>query len=349
VEYEEGLILLQDFVKKRPLILVGSGLSVSMGIPGMGELLERLTERLPNILSKKALSEWNECLELIKEKGFEEGLLEKRISMELLVEIISETADFIGEHDERFCNNLYTMKLEDFPFAKLLNHLLMSLPPSIPNVNVITTNYDHLIEYACDLINVECCTGFRGLYLQHFTKENLKENYYKRVLVNQKTKSKAEYRIIPKIRLLKPHGSLKWQRINNATFQSNKIVMGSDRIIITPGSTKFEASLTDYVMNTHREIANDCLNNAESVIIIGYGFNDSHLQTVLTERLKEGLSCLILTRTLSNNAKKIISSCNQIIALELESTNQTRWYFNGENGIWNAPIWDLKYFVEKVL
>jgi SIR2-like domain len=349
VNYEEGLILLQDFIKKRPLIIVGSGLSISMGIPGMGKLLDHLEEKLPTILEEKENIEWSESLELIRELGFEEGLLKKNISSNLLLHIIEETAKLIEIYDNEFHEKLHTLSVLDYPFAKLLNHLLISLPPDKPNIDVITTNYDHLVEYACDLIQCDCCTGFKGGKLQFFKPDNLKENLFRRVKTTQKKKSGFEYRMTSKVRLLKPHGSLNWQKINEQTIHSHKLIKNSNRVIITPGSTKFEASLTDYVMNSHRELANECLRNTESVIILGYGFNDSHLQTVLTERLKEGLDCLILTRTLSENAKKLIQSCNQIIALEHSVNLETNWYFNGEDGVWEEPIWDLAHFVKRVI
>lgn len=349
LEYEDGLIVFQEFIKKRPLVIVGSGLSISMGIPGMGQLLERLEERLPQKIDTNELSEWHDCLNLIKKLGFEEGLLKKNISENLLLQIIFETANFIESFDEKFSRRLHNMSLEQFPFAILLGHLFQSLPPSKSSVDVITTNYDHLVEYACDLIEVECCTGFKGNNLQLFKLDYLRENVYKRVTVANKRGKNFEYRVLPKVRLLKPHGSLRWQRDGERNFQTDKYILGSERVIITPGSTKFKASLTDYVMNAHRELANECLNTTDSVIIIGFGFNDSHLQTVLNERLKEGMDCLILTRSLTPNARHIIKSCNQVIALEMDENNSTKWYFNDQYGVWEEPIWDLSYFVKKVL
>jgi hypothetical protein len=348
LEYEDGLILLQQFIKKRPIVIAGSGLSISMGIPGMGQLLEYLKERLPQKIDSNELREWNDCLLIIAEKGFEEGLLEKGISDNLLLHIILETANFIESYDELFSRRLHNMSIEEFPFAVLIEHLVKSLPPSKSSVDVITTNYDHLVEYACDLIQVECCTGFKGLNFQLFKLDYLKENAYKKVAVTDKRGQNLEYRVIPKVRLLKPHGSLRWQRDGEKNFQTNKHIRGTERVIITPGSTKFKASLTDYVMNSHRELANECLNNSDSVIIIGFGFNDSHLQTVLNERLKEGMDCLILTRSLTPNAKHIIKSCRQVIALEMDE-KKTKWYFNGQEGHWEEPIWDLAYFVDRVL
>jgi SIR2-like domain len=349
LNYEEGLILLQDFIKKRPLIIVGSGLSISMGIPGMGGLLNHLSSTFPRKLSPDELVEWDSCLESINQYGFEEGLLRNKVTSNLLFRIVNETAEFIESFDENFHGKIHNMTLGDYPFATLLNHLLTSLPPSKTTVDVITTNYDHLVEYACDLIQCECCTGFKGSNIQFFKIDYLKETLYRRIRSSQKSKSGYDHRAITKVRLLKPHGSLKWQKKGDVTFHSPKLIEDTSRVIITPGNTKFEASLTDYVMNAHREFANECLNKAESVIILGYGFNDSHLQTVLNERLKSGLDCLILTRSLSDKAKKIISSCNQIIALEANSDIKTSWYYNGLEGTWDEPIWDMGHFVKKVI
>ncbi|MFS0783237.1 SIR2 family protein [Bacillus sp. 1P06AnD] len=349
MEYENGLILLQEFIRKRPSLLVGSGLSVSMGIPGMDGLLKQLNDTFTNTLNTTELSEWKACYKYIQQLGFEAGLLKKKVSGSLLKHIINETAKFIDSYDEEFCEKVYKMKISDYPFAKLINHLILSLPPSKPVLDIVTTNYDHLVEYACDLIQVECCTGFKGSNIKYFKNEYLKDNFYRRALTTIKGKQNLEYRAIPKVRLLKPHGSLKWQKSGDVFFQSNKIHIESERVIITPGSTKFEASLTDFVMNTHRETANDAINRAESVIVLGYGFNDSHLQTVLAERLKDGLECLILTRSLTANAKSIIRSCNQVIALERESELNTRWYYNGQEGIWDEPIWDLNHFVNRII
>jgi SIR2-like domain len=158
-----------------------------------------------------------------------------------------------------------------------------------------------------------------------------------------------DYRKLPTVKLLKPHGSLSWYKIGETTFQSHKNLTGSTRVIITPGNSKYKVSLTDTVMNYHREMANDCINNAESVLIIGYGFNDSHLQTVLYDKIKSGVECLILTKSLSDVAKKLISDFRQVIALEECGQSRTTWYSDGEQGVWDEPLWEINHFVKKVI
>lgn len=348
---DDGLTELQHFMRKRPLIIVGTGLSISMGLPGMGELLDHLKANIPLLceLDTGLTNEWERCVSLIQQYGFEEGLGKMTVSDSLLRHIVDETAKLVGTRDHELLRRLPGYLVSDFPFARIVDHLFKSLPPDNPNLHVITPNYDHLVEYACDLIGIECATGFHGSIMKRFQQSYLKEDTYKRYLLAEK-RPKPEHRRVAKVRLLKPHGSLNWQRVGDHIFESFEPLPQSSRVIITPGHTKYKNSLTDTVMNYHREIANECIANAESVLVIGYGFNDSHLQTVLCDRLKMGMPCLIVTRSLSDNGMNLIRSFHQIIALEAAPGHaRTRWHFNGEEGIWEEPMWSLDHFVKRVI
>src|ERR1022692_1975538 len=60
--------------------------------------------------------------------------------------------------------NLVQGKVE-FALSALLKYLLRTTPLKI---QVVTTNYDRIAEYACDVANATFDTGFRGGYLQAF-------------------------------------------------------------------------------------------------------------------------------------------------------------------------------------
>ncbi|MGD6854486.1 SIR2 family protein [Bacillus infantis] len=348
-DFDEGLIHLQGFLKKSPMLVVGTGLSLSMGLPGMGELLTHLKKRIPLSCTMVQLEEWENCLTLIDQHGFEEGLGKITVSDNLLNQIVNETADLVGAKDSEFASKLSDYQVSDLPFARFLQHLIQSLHPLNPILHIVTPNYDQLVEYSCDLIGVNCVTGFHGSHFMRFNANKLSEDLYRTETVFQKGKKTKDFRKVPTVKLLKPHGSLSWHRIGENTFQSHKIIPQSSRVIITPGNSKYKASLTDNVMNYHREMANECIKDAESVVIIGYGFNDSHLQTVLNDKIKSGTDCLILTKWLSDGAKKFVSDFKHVIALEEHDSLGTRWYYNGEQGTWGEPMWDLNHFVKKVI
>lgn len=353
MDYEsEGLELLQTFMRTRPTLIIGSGLSVSMGLPGMGELLDHLIKKIPQHFSPGSvvIGEWEDCLKLIRDYGFEEGLTKITITEELLSIIVDETGQLIEQHDRELCGRLFAGSAKDFPLVKLLNHILASLPPGDPILNVVTPNYDHLVEYACEILKIECNTGFLGTLVGRFIPDILEEDEYIQVQVPDKGRIKKEFRKIKKVRLLKPHGSIYWQQYKDEVYQSPVNLVGSTRVIITPGRTKYENSLVSFIMNSHRENANQAIRRAESLLIIGYGFNDNHLQTTLMDRLSSCTQCLILTRTLSDNAKKVIASYPQVIGLEKGGdVNSSLWYYRGGNGQWPEPIWSLDHFVDKVI
>src|SRR4051812_35030107 len=101
MDLEEGLVYLQEFMRKKPTLLVGTGLSLSMGLPGMSQLLAHLEVRIPQLCdgNNAIYSEWLSCLELIHEHGFEEGLNKITICDELLEFIVNETADLVQIKD----------------------------------------------------------------------------------------------------------------------------------------------------------------------------------------------------------------------------------------------------------
>lgn len=348
---DEALSKLQDFIRTRPVLLIGTGLSVSMGLPGMGQLSNHLYEELPKrfINNQALLDEWKECVERIEQLGLEEGLGLNKISNELLVNVVEETACLVNTIDTEFRKKLFSNDDTSFPISKLIKHLVDSLPTDNPTLDIITPNYDHIIEYACDYIGVECCTGFSGAYIQTFSPENLKKDLFIPARVTSTSKLKREFRKCKKIRLLKPHGSLNWQYKENRFLQCVEPLVAATRVMITPGLTKYEESLTNSVMNCHREIANERIRASQSVMVIGYGFNDPHLQTVLKERLEQGVGCLIVTRTLSQNAKNLLNLYPHIIALEKCNSGFTKWYNQAKHGYLQAKLWDIEEFVNYVI
>jgi len=351
MEIDEILAKLQDFLRTRPMLLIGSGLSVSMGLPGMGELTMCLKSQLPKECAGNTvlLNEWTKCLISIEAYGLEDGLGKCTVSQELLKIIIETTALCIEVKDTKLKRHLIVTPTTTFPLAKLVKHILDSLPPGNPCLNIITSNYDHLIEYACDLTGIHCCTGFSGTHLQRFSHDNLVLDSYSLTVIPDKKTTKPDYRRQKQVRLLKPHGSLKWQQLGSETFECSETIEDATRVIITPGLTKYKASLIDPIMNCHRELANQGIRSANSIMIIGYGFNDFHLQTVLTERLNLGMSALIITKSLSDNAKIIVRDYPNIIVLEEAKTGFTTWHYQKDSGEISGNLWSLEGFVETII
>lgn len=341
---------LQAFMRYRPSLVVGTGLSMSMGLPGMAELQAHLSKAIPPMCRDDRIrAEWDACSAHIAQNGLEAGLLEAPAHQELLGLIVRQTASFVRERDLRLRQRVF-LQNEDFPFARLMRHMTNSLASGGPVLDVITPNYDRVVEYACDLNHIECCTGFTGSEVLSFDPRALSTDYYLQAIDGNHGKPTLVYRKCHKVRLLKPHGSLGWQRLGEKVYQCSDCLPGSTPVLITPGTTKYEYSLTDSVMNAHREVANSALKSAEAILVIGYGFNDAHLQTVLLERISDGTPCLILTKYLTAKARTVAASNDHVMAVEAGGVDtEAVFHMRGESIKVSIPLWSVEGFVKSVI
>ena len=101
-----------------------------------------------------------------------------------------------------------------------------------------------------------------------------------------------------------------------------------------------------------RELANKAVDEAQRFLIIGYGFNDDHLETHLSARIRAGAPTVIMTHTLTANAKKLLVGTPALMALESKPSDadSTIVHFlehvvelNGQ------AIWNPEGFVREVM
>lgn len=152
--------------------------------------------------------------------------------------------------------------------------------------------------------------------------------------------------------ICKPHGSLDWYIRGNKPISFCAHATNLDRLIIVPGRNKLEAGYNS-PFDFHREKANYHIDNASRFLIIGYGFNDAHLETHLKKAIEGGKSTIMLTHTLSENALNIAFNNSNVIAIDHycdEHTEGSRFIIDKAD--YNFPgmqIWDLGNFITEVL
>ena len=123
-------------------------------------------------------------------------------------------------------------------------------------------------------------------------------------------------------------------------------------MIITPGHNKFRNGY-ESPFDLHRSRANEAIDRAGRFLVLGYGFNDDHLETHLSPCIKGGKPTLMLTRTLSPVARQMALIYANVIALEHGKVagaagttvivDQKEFFFPG------AGMWDVGSFVTEVL
>lgn len=253
-------------------IVVGSGASCALGLPGMGQLAEHLLEVIPKRIASQllpCLPEWTPIAEQLgTNHGLEEAFTAVDLSDPLSDLIAKEIAECILLTETTAIAEILS-STEDSSFGKLFAHVLQTAP----TVDVITTNYDRLLEVHAARSNVRVDSMFYGYTVGRFDPARSKQEML--YAENQVGRRQAlTVRTKPHIRLSKPHGSLDWFTFNGQHFRSDIAVPGARRIV-APGGNKYRLGY-DIPFDEQRQRANAAIDTATALLFVGYGFNDDH-------------------------------------------------------------------------
>jgi hypothetical protein len=323
--------------------VIGSGLSCAEGLPGMSELTDHLRTVIGDSLTSTDADHWAKLLPLIAAKGLEAAMLEIAPTPTLEIEIVARTAELITKREQEIVNQVFARK-KTLSFTRLLPHLLKP-QTGLP---VVTTNYDRLIEIAAEEAGLGVDSMFVGHFAGTLNEQESRLSFLREVSLRGK---QVQRRYRPRVNIFKPHGSLDWyQRDGNPVRYSGDLV--SPRLIITPGLNKFRNGY-ESPFDKHRDRANSAIDQATRFLIIGYGFNDDHLETHLTPRIRNGIPTLLLTHSLSSNAMKLASECANVTAIQhamVGSNEGSSIFINKvESQIAGLALWKLDAFISEVL
>lgn len=282
-----------------PVIVLGSGASISYGIASMWNLAEMLkdffaTKTYPSKESNESVKRF---LDLLSDgKGLEEALLSAKVTEEVEVDIVYNVWNMIVYQDAKVYKK--AISGEHIDLKELFDFLIYGRKGT--EINVVSTNYDKIAEYAAAQSEAYINTGFASSYLG-----GLKQN-----LDSCPTQLKNSY--IGKINIWKVHGSLDWVKKDNQSFYFPnllKLPIGYQPCIITPGNNKYEKTQPP----PHRQLltkVDECFTKASGFLCVGYGFNDEHVQPVLLDKAsKNNLPILIVTKDIYNPIRNSEDIC----------------------------------------
>ncbi|CAM4209092.1 SIR2 family protein [Lederbergia lenta] len=142
------------------------------------------------------------------------------------------------------------------------------------NVNIFTTNYDLYIEKATDQILKKYKLVFNDGASGYFDRYLDSSNYNR--TVSYKGLNDNYINEIPSITLIKPHGSMNWEKHNENILIKNEVV--DEPVIVIPDG--YEASTTFESNHFHEmlRIFQMELDKPQSVLfVIGFSFQDKHI------------------------------------------------------------------------
>jgi hypothetical protein len=285
--------LAQAGFANNPVVVLGSGASAPHGLPSMGDLKDYLLARVvPNGTEEEA--GWKSVVDAFAAgEHLEQALTGKALPASLARSIVKHTWNCINDADRiLFLKALRSQ--EEFPLARLVNALFGSSQKSI---DIVTTNYDRVVEYACNSGGSLHSVGFTPGYIQR--REGSDPLFF---MQNGKT--------LRSVKIWKVHGSLDWFERDDSTTLSAPVFelpeTGLTPLIVTPGFNKYERT-HDEPFRSAIQGADRALEQADAYLCIGFGFRDSHIQPKILERCRlKTLPVVVIARTLTDEAKAFL-------------------------------------------
>ena len=310
---ERVFTIIQNYLKTPPVIIWGSGATVPFGLPSMNTL---------NGILKDNISEFDkDCENLEVELG-------KEKYHEVMPEIRNIIWHAISTVDNEVLQKLLTSNSDDFIGIKKLVEKISDAHPKV--TNIVTTNYDRIIENVLSFHGIPFTDGFLGKELSLFD-ESL---FSSKNIVN----------------IVKVHGSLNWFDFGGEIRYLQNNIESSVPQIICPGKNKYQEAYK----SPYRELIQKSdlfINSADSFLVVGFGFNDEHLTPRIKSKIKKGTPIVVITKIITETCLTELESAEKYVLLEDDGDNKTKVTVKERNSekqiiILEGNFWSLNNFVE---
>lgn len=261
-------------VSKNVNFLIGSGCSVG-AIGTMGKywedawkeknLNEDGTEKSPTCCKDK------EYCKACQKRGNELLVIDvKEVSKELIE----------GKLEENFVTKNYNFFISEV--VNLMHRMNSRQNPK--NINIFTTNYDLFIENALDKVSKT----------ETFVINDGARGYFKRVLDSSNFNRTVSYRgpsnnyvdEIPSVSLIKPHGSVNWEKTMDEEIEIKTGVVDNP-VVVNPDGHEPRVTFEENYFHDMLRIFQTELDKPQSVLfVIGFSFQDEHIGKMMQRALR---------------------------------------------------------------
>lgn len=191
-------------------------------------------------------------------------------------------------------------------YKKFYNIIFKIRNKSKNPINVFTTNYDLFNEKALENLKINYCNGFSG-----FIERVFEPSIFKQRIVDEENRYKEKWNPLKRyVRLYKIHGSIDWIEKDDKIQQVQEY-SGKENILIYPTQAKhFETQYTPY-SELFREMSIKLQSPNTTLIILGYGFSDDHINNLIAQSLtNEDFNLIILSSLKEERAKEFFNKYN---------------------------------------
>lgn len=347
----------QKFFQSTPFVLFGTGMSCAVDKQfGMKSLEQKLINKLNNEnLQPEQQKEWDKVLLALNNGSDFESAMNNATNNNLIKRIVTLTSDYVSSLDYKYSQNILNGE-KNWPATPLFKKLVDKLPGSDKKLHVATPNYDMLAEYAFGKADIPYINGFHGGVIRKLDWEQSRRSitYGEKTLRGKKTGFIT--REHKHVRLYKVHGSLNWFLINDKLIENNswlhtKTPKDAERLIITPGMSKYEKL---------HQFRSELLGNFDNAIekhnfflFLGFGFNDKQLntRTILDKLKNQKCNGLIITKETNVRINALLAEAENLWLIyqkdngtEIKNKKYTNSLF-----LKNEELWQVDIFTKKIL
>lgn len=169
--------------------------------------------------------------------------------------------------------------------SKIIGILNLSNSRQTPRTaNIFTTNYDLFIEKASDIVSQNYKFIFNDGASGYFDRKLDGTNYNRTVSYRGLNDNYTNE--IPSLTLIKPHGSMNWEKVGDSIFIRNYVIEESP-VVVKP--TGYEEQETFYNNHFHEmlRIFQLELDKPQSVLfVIGFSFQDNHIAKMVSRAIQ---------------------------------------------------------------
>ncbi len=305
---------IQNFLKEPPLVIWGSGATIGFGLPSMSQLRDEIGKSLPSFDKS--------CVDLETELGKDK--YEK--DLPTIRKIIRDAVYYADKNAKK----QLLIDSAAYEGIKKLTRFCCEAHPKM--MNVVSTNYDRILEYVWGYYGLSFTDGFEQQELAVFDEDQFQDKGI--------------------INLMKVHGSLDWFNVDGEVRKLNDD-FGYDPVMIPPGKNKFRMTHG----SPYRELmqkSDDAIKKSSSFLVVGFGFNDEHITPLVSKKTNKGAPIVVVTKVVSPNTRKELEKAKNVIYLEADTDlTKTRIQIR-ENGIIvsdsieNGAYWTLNKFMSIV-
>ena len=336
-------------------LVIGTGCSMSIHSDfGMWALESYLDRVIPDLIKEdpQAITDWNNVKNKRKTGCDFENALNEVKSEFLLNLIIKQTGLHVTNVSLGALKNIHNGEIPIKSLFSKLKHLLSS---SHPLLDIITPNYDLIIENALSQCGIPYTDGFHGGYSKKFNWNETKLSFI-RVLENNTAKGNKQKKVypipIPFVKLHKVHGSLNYFIQEEDVIRIDSLSYFPDidyleRFIITPGESKHKRIVQNRSFYAEMD---KTIEDVNTFFFIGYGFNDIDIdKKICDDIISKKKKAIIVTKELtSEKGLSLYNNPDNIIIID-NNKGGAKISYNNDSVDINIPIWQIDKFTQEIL